>query len=206
MAVVNYHDVEGHYPPPYIADKDGRPIHSWRVLILPYMEQQDLYKEYRLDEPWDGPNNRKLAHRMPKAYALHGEYRPGRTITNYFAVVGPTTVWRSDKAVTDKDVKDGLANTIMIVENRGLDVHWMEPRDLDVDTMDWNLQSPRGISSRYKDPAIVTLDDQVRRLSPRMKPDVLRALFTIAGGEPLGDSAGGWERIPDGRDRPVTDP
>jgi len=70
-------------------------MHSWRVLILPYIEQNELFKEYRFDEPWDGPNNRKLASRMPKVYALHGEERPDNVTTNYLAVVGPETFWRA---------------------------------------------------------------------------------------------------------------
>jgi hypothetical protein len=59
-ALHSYHEKHGHFPPAYVADKDGRPMHSWRVLILPYLDHDDVYKKYRMDEPWDGPNNRKL--------------------------------------------------------------------------------------------------------------------------------------------------
>src|SRR5437016_5175694 len=59
----NYHAGNGHFPPAYILGPDGKPWHSWRVLILPFIEQQRLYNEYNFDEPWDGPNNRKLASR-----------------------------------------------------------------------------------------------------------------------------------------------
>ena len=181
-------------------------MHSWRVLILPYIEQQELYKEYRFDEPWDGPNNRQLAHRMPKIYALHGDHKPGRTITNYLAVVGPNTVWRPGKPMTVKDVKDGVSNTIMIAENRGRDVHWMEPRDLEFDNMDWTINSPNGISSKYDAPAAVFLDCSVRRLSPKLAPTALQALFTIDGHEPIGPDGESGEPMRDGRDRPVPNP
>lgn len=206
MAVANYHDVEGHYPPPYLTDQDGRPMHSWRVLILPYIEADDIYKQYDFNESWDGPTNSKLATRMPKLFAFTGDDQPGGTTTNYLAVVGPNTVWRPDKRVSDKDVKDGLASTIMVVENRGLNVHWMEPRDLDAETMDWSLGSPQGISTRYKEAAVVTLDGAIRRLTRKMKPEVLRALVTIDGGEPIGESADGWHLIPDGRLRETAAP
>ena len=206
MAVANYHDVEGHYPPPYIADKDGRPMHSWRVLILPYIEQQELYKEYRFDEPWDGPNNRQLAGRMPKMYALHGDYRPGTTTTNYVAIVGPRTVWRPDRRTKHEDVKDGAANTLLIAENRGHNIHWMEPRDLDFDGMDWSGNSPHGVSSKYDAPAAVFLDGSVRRLPRKLTPVGLQALVTIDGGEPVGPDGEFTEPLRDGRDRPVTNP
>lgn len=83
MAVANYHDANGRYPPPCVAGPDGRPWHSWRVLVLPYVEQSDLHEAYSFAEPWDGPNNRKLAGRMPRLFAFRGTERPGSTTTNY---------------------------------------------------------------------------------------------------------------------------
>src|SRR5262245_46261269 len=120
-------------------------MHSWRVLLLPYIEQNDLYKEYRFDEPWNGPNNRKLASRMPPTYFLHGEERPGNTTTNYLAVVGAETVWQGATGVSMDAVKDGTSSTILIVENKGAGVHWMEPRDLVFAEMDFKLNNPKGI-------------------------------------------------------------
>src|SRR4249920_3403614 len=111
-------------------------MHTWRMLILPCIEQDSLHKNYDFEKPWDELNNQRLADRMPKIYALHGDYEPGLTITNYLAIVGPNTVWRPTKPVTSKDVTDDSSNTILIVENRGMNVHWMEPCDLDFDTMD----------------------------------------------------------------------
>ncbi|MBN9524501.1 DUF1559 domain-containing protein, partial [bacterium] len=115
MAVASYHDTHGHYPPPYVLGPDGRPWHSWRVLIMPYIEQQALYEQYRFDEPWDGPNNRKLADRMPRLYQFHAATKPGSTTTNYLAVVGDETVWNAAKKVHTGDVTDGLSTTILIV-------------------------------------------------------------------------------------------
>ena len=182
-------------------------MHSWRVLILPYLEQNDLYKEYNFDEPWDGPNNRKLASRMPRMYALHGEEHPGNTTTNYLAVVGPETIWQGSKGVAVDAVKDGASNTILIVENKGADVHWMEPRDLSFAQMDFTLNSPNGISSRYLDPAVVMVSCTVFRLTKSVEPATLRAMFTINGGEKVaGDPENGWHLLPDGRRRPVMHP
>src|SRR6476620_4852071 len=60
IALQNYHDDHGSFPPAYIAAADGKPMHSWRVLLLPYLDREDLYAKYRFDEPWDGPNNSQL--------------------------------------------------------------------------------------------------------------------------------------------------
>ena len=70
LALLNYNDIFGCFPPAYTTDANGKPMHSWRVLILPFIEQQTLYKRYRFDEPWDGPNNSLLAKEMPSVFPL----------------------------------------------------------------------------------------------------------------------------------------
>jgi hypothetical protein len=200
LAVVNYEDVHGHFPPAFVNGPDGKPWHSWRVLILPYIEADDIYKAYKLDEPWDGPNNKKLAEKMPKIFAFHGTKFP-TTITNYLAVVGKDTMWPGAEARKRADIKDGASKTILIIENQGQKVHWMEPRDLVFDKMNFQLNTPDGISSWYKDPAITTVDDTVRRLSKTMKPEALKAALTVSGGEEIAEGEGGWVVLPDGRKR-----
>lgn len=207
MAVANYHSANGRYPPPYVAGPDGRPWHSWRVLILQYIEHSDLYSAYRFDEPWDGPNNRRLAGQMPRLYAFHGSDHPENTTANYLAVVGDKTAWPGSKLVTEADVTDGLGETILLVENRGAGVHWMEPRDLSLADMDLRVNSPAGVSSPYDDPAVVMLDGSLHRLRPSLSPPTLRALLTIRGQEALeSDESGGWELLTDGRVRTRREP
>src|SRR5262245_36816894 len=139
-------------------------MHSWRVLLLPFLEHRKLHSEYEFSQPWDGPDNQPLAPRMPRTYAFHGEYRPGLTTTNYLAVVGPETVWPGDATLCSEDVTDGLSSTILIVENRGARVHWMEPRDLVFAEMSFEVNDPAGVSSKYLDPAVVMLDASLHRL------------------------------------------
>jgi hypothetical protein len=199
LAVANYTDANGHLSPAYVLGPDGRPWHSWRVLILPYLEA-NLYQEYRFDEPWDGPHNRTLADRMPKIYRFHGD-KPNGPITNYLAVVGPETAWPGDAKRTLAEITDGPSHTALIVENRGANVHWMEPRDLPFAEFDFVLNRPKGLGSPYDAPAFVTVDGSITRLHPTVTPETLRALLTARGGESLTETNGQWDVIPDGRVR-----
>lgn len=205
MAVANYTDANGHYPPAHQLGTDGKTWHSWRILILPYIEQDGLSKAYRFDEPWNGPNNSKLADRMPRTMRFTGT-DSSTTTTNYLAVVGKETMWPGAVGRNLKDIKDRLSGTILVVENSGMGVHWMEPRDLKFATMDFAIDSPNGVSSWYVRPAIVTADGAVHRLSKTMTPEALRASLTVAGGEEIGDDERGWIVIPDGRDRERKEP
>lgn len=174
------------------------------MLVLPYIENDPLFKEYRFDEPWDGPNNRRLAGRMPSLYRFHHDTDPGITTTNYLAVVGPETLWPGRTKVRSGAVTDKPGSTILVVENLGLGVHWMEPRDLQLADMDLRVNSPAGVSSPYTRPGVAMIDGSIHTLRPELRPEVLRALLTINGNEPLADDgAGGWDVIADGRDRPL---
>ena len=78
-ALVEYHADKGHFPPAYVLGQDGRPAHSWRVLLLPYLGYEDLYSRYNFSEPWNGPNNRLLADEMPVEYRTIDDWRWGFT-------------------------------------------------------------------------------------------------------------------------------
>lgn len=200
MAVANYHDTYKCYPPPFIADADGNPMHSWRILLLPFLEQNEIYKRYRFDEPWDGPNNRKLGDQMPSIYALHGCEKPGNVTTNYLRVVGEATASPTGRTITESDITDGTANTLFIVENVDSGIHWMEPRDLNVDSMSFEIGKPNGISSWLEPPAGVLLAGTVETIPIETPPDVLKGLFTIAGSEI--EASKFLTEIADGRKRP----
>jgi prepilin-type processing-associated H-X9-DG protein len=138
IALHNYHDTYKCFPPAYVPDEDGRPMHSWRALILPFLEQADLYERYRFDEPWNGPNNSQLAAQIPTALRCPSE---PNDYTNYLLISGHGTAWGDGQVPTFADFKDGTSNTIVLVEVADSRIQWMEPRDLALE------QATRGINS-----------------------------------------------------------
>ena len=189
LGLHSYHDAYGCFPPAYLADENGRPMHSWRGLILPFLEQEALYRKYRFDEPWDGPNNRKLGDLALEVFNCPSDHKRPSPMTSYVAVVGPTTAWPGSQATALSDIADGTSLTLLVVEVANSGIPWMEPRDLHVVQMapTVNPQEGQGISSRHPGGAQTSLaDGSVRYLSEEMSEEKLRALLTIAGGEPLG--------------------
>lgn len=188
LAFQNYHSVYGCFPPAYVVDDSGRPMHSWRALILPYIDSGNLYERYDFSEPWNGPKNNTLADQMPPMF--HCPTEPASsTHTNYVVIVGPETAFPGAHSTSRDDFEDGLDNTILLAEIANSNIAWLEPRDLDVDTMSYviNDKSRPSIStSRSNGPYIVFADRiQTHTLTPFLSADVLRRLTTIKGHEPL---------------------
>ncbi len=137
LGLLNFDSAKKHLPPPAICDKDGRPLLSWRVAILPYLEHNDLYKQFHLDEPWDSPHNRTLIEKMPGDYMDLGPKadqlnREGKTTCQ--VPTGPKTVFFNKEGAKMRDIADGTANTILVVEvapSRA--VEWTKPSDWEVD-------------------------------------------------------------------------
>ena len=133
LALHNYHDVHGSFPPAFIADEQGRPMHSWRVLLLPYIDESELYEQYDFSEPWDGPHNRSLIERMPFTYYCPSEAGSDRVklgCTSYVAVTDERTAWPGAEVRELEDFTDGLSDTLLLIEENGEEIPWTEPRDL----------------------------------------------------------------------------
>jgi hypothetical protein len=203
LALHNYHEVYGCFPPAHVADESGRPAHSWRVLILPFLEQQALYEQYDFEEPWDGPNNSRLAGVRVEAYCCPEEDGSART-TSYVAVVGPATVWPGKEPVKISDITDGTSDTLIVVEIANSGIHWMEPKDLDLSTTTLGVNPPQGpaISSahprdKWDRPSsqtanVLLVDGSVHVLTRQVSSEDLRALLTIAGREKIDRDKLGW--------------
>lgn len=136
LALGDYHQAYGRFPPACVTDQNGQPMHSWRVLLLPYLRCGSLYKEYNFNEPWNGPNNRKLFTARPAAYVCPSDKTASGSkaaCTNYVAVVSPNAAWSSTKSSTASDVAP-LNRTVMLVEVADADIPWTEPKDLPLDS------------------------------------------------------------------------
>lgn len=135
LAMHNFQSEHGHFPPAYIADENGKPMHSWRVLLLPYLDRQDLFERYSMKEPWDGPNNQKLADEFVEVFSCpsHDQRHGESNCTSYCIVTGEGTMFDADRTVDFSDIRDGSSNTVVLLEVNRTDIHWMEPRDLTVD-------------------------------------------------------------------------
>jgi hypothetical protein len=193
-AMLNYHDKYGCFPPAYIADKDGRPMHSWRVLIMPFLENQEFIDRYRFDEPWNSPHNRALADGIPHGmnpnypiYHCPSDRDSDKWDTSYVMVVGPRTISDGPTSTSREDFTDGISNTIMIVEMSESGIHWMEPRDLKFDEMSFRINDPdrRGIRSKHLGGVnIVLCNMNSRVVHENIDPEVLKGLLTRNGGDP----------------------
>jgi prepilin-type processing-associated H-X9-DG protein len=180
LALHNFHDTYKKFPPRVSTDASGKPLLSWRVAILPFVEQAELYQQFKLDEPWDSEHNRKLIPRMPPVYQLPGR-GPGDGKTSYLMPAGKGTFGEQPTARTLADIKDGTSNTIMCVEaNNDRAVIWTKPDDLEV-----NPQRPvDGLTgARPGGFNVLFADGAVRFVAQTIDPQVLRALFSPAGGE-----------------------
>ncbi|HVK07299.1 MAG TPA: DUF1559 domain-containing protein, partial [Gemmataceae bacterium] len=129
LAIHNYEAANGHLPAD-ITDAAGKPILSWRVHLLPYLEQEAVYKQLRLTEPWDSEHNKKVT--AAAAPVFRG---PGGGRTVYLAVTGKGTGFPQDGSkLKVADFTDGLSNTILAVEaNEESAVPWAKPADLAAD-------------------------------------------------------------------------
>jgi prepilin-type processing-associated H-X9-DG protein len=189
LALFGYEAEKGYFPPAFVADKNGKPMHSWRVLLLPYLDRRDLYEQYDFSEPWNGPHNRLLADKMPPVFACPAN-RDAPNCTSYAMLVGPHAFSPGPRGRTLDEIStvDGTSNTLMLVEAAEAKINWLEPRDLNVDEMSFQLnKSGKELSSHHGGGMVVVsfCDGHTSTLSPHIEPETLKALTTVDGREPI---------------------
>jgi hypothetical protein len=180
LALHNYHDAHGHFPTD-VRDKDGKPLLSWRVLILPYIEQDALYQQFKLDQPWDSDHNKKLIDKMPKPLRSPRQAAALKDRTTYLAPLGKGLMWDDPKGLKITQVTDGTSNTIALVEaDDDRAVVWSKPEDITIDP-----RNPvTGLLGHYAEGFQAAMaDGSVRFVKKGIDPMTLWALFTRAGGE-----------------------
>jgi hypothetical protein len=177
IAIHSYNDTHNRFPKD-ITDKDGKPLLSWRVAILPHLDLDFLYAQFKLDEPWDGPNNRKLAAFMPDVFRAPVQDR--KTADTYYqAIAGPGTVFDPNAKGTLQDITDGTSQTLLLVE-AGPPVPWTKPADIPFNP---NGKPPL-LEGPYTDAVHVAVaDGSTFRMKSKPDPDDLTAFITRAGSE-----------------------
>ncbi len=207
LALHNFHDAFNSFPPAVIVGPDNKPWHSWRVLILPFLEQLPLYNEYKFDEPWNGPNNKKLLDKMPALYAdpIYGENKD--FYTHYVAITGKDTAFSAEGAKFDgkqldgalsaglriAQFTDGTSNTLL-VGPIGPDrkIPWMKPEDIKVDDKFPQLGKKGSFALPYKNDKgkfgpFLRCDGSVAGFLDSIDNDTFGALLTRHGGEAIGE-------------------
>ena len=178
LALHNYHSAYGTLPPAYTIDVDGNRLHSWRTLILPYMEQDALYQQIDFSKPWDDPANAFLA-KMDLSIFRCPSSRIGSGLTTYQIIDDPSSAFPGSSSVKFSAIVDGTSNTLLCVETDDQDaVHWAEPKDQSLLSY---LSATKAAHNRGRNAAMG--DGAVHFFSNELDSQVSQGVVTINGGE-----------------------
>jgi hypothetical protein len=177
------------FPPWALCDKDGNRLLSWRVLLLPYLDEGELFNQFNLGEPWDSVNNIKLLSKIPRCYmSPRGTLEPGHTIYQGFVGKGAGWEWMPDpkkqfgaRGLLPSDIKDGLGNTIVVAE-AGESVPWTKPADMPFDA-DKPMPKIGGIFDGGTH--VLMFDGKVLLIRRGVTPELWQAAITRQGGDML---------------------
>lgn len=207
-ALQYWRETYGGFPPVVIRGPDGKPWHSWRVLILPYLGHIDLFNRYHFDEPWDGSNNRKLLKEIPDVYRFSSDKRFSATATQFLSIVGEGTAFNPEGLTNHDpahwligdykagvhgmkldDFSDGQQNTLLIGTASPLaSVDWLKPVDVTFTPKMKEFGGNQGFGAliEYKQEqrgAFLWADGTVSTISASIQPKLFRSLFTVKGNE-----------------------
>ena len=182
LALKKYEEIHHALPPAYTTDANGKPLHSWRTLILPFIEQGKLYESIDLTKPWDDPANAEAAKKLVEVYHCPSSECDDNH-TTYFAVLTPNSCLRATETRNLSDVTDAASKTLMVIEvNDEHAVPWMSPIDADEDVV-LNLGKSQPTAPHRKGMNAAFVDGHVDFLNADLSTDQRRALISIGGNE-----------------------
>lgn len=182
-ALQNYHDAFGAFPPAYTVAANGKPLHSWRTLILPFLKNKPLYDRIDLSRPWDDPVNRFAYDTIVSTYHCpSASSKVPKGQTTYLGVAAPGGFFQGAQPRPMTAMTDGSSNTLMVIEvGEEHAVHWMSPSDATED-----LILNRGANGKFSHPnggLAAFADGHTQHLSKSAPAEVLRAIISIAGND-----------------------
>jgi hypothetical protein len=182
QAMLSFNQRLNRLPGAAIRDESGKPLLSWRVALLPDLNQHKLYSEFHLDEPWDSENNKPLLAKMPPIFSSAAKNAaPG--MTSYLAITGPGGTFERVKPLTITEIYDGMSNTVVIVEaSDSRAVPWTRPDDYV-----YVAENPmQGLVGQHPGGFLaLAADGVVHFIGDSFDPKMLVALFTCGGGEAI---------------------
>jgi hypothetical protein len=207
----SFHDQYDNFPPAVLVGPDGKPWHSWRVLLLPFLDQRLLYNQYKWTEPWDGPNNKTLIEKMPAVFSDPVFGSNADHFTHFVAITGDGMAFTAEGAACDgkeanlvlakgrsrRDFKDGLSNTLVLGQaGPERAIPWTKPEDIRIDDKFAGLGKADGFPLSYKAGAseasvFYRADGTPKAILGEIDTDRLHSLLTISGGEKID-----WNSIP----------
>lgn len=183
LALHNYHDSYKQFPvgeSPTNKYQDGKPLLSWRVHLLPYLDQEPLYNKFKMDEPWDSPHNIQLLDQIPPVYVCPHYELGNRTV--YQAPQGANTALGSGERVRFRDITDGTSQTIAVIEaGPERAVPWTKPDGLRIDADD-----PVGsVAAENETFQVLFCDGSVQAISTAISADIFKWMIQINDGHPI---------------------
>ncbi|HEX5102235.1 MAG TPA: DUF1559 domain-containing protein [Pirellulaceae bacterium] len=187
LALEQYHDVYGSFPPAYTVDADGKRLHSWRTLILPYLEEKFLYDKIDLSKPWNDPANQFVLEARIGTYQCPSADIP-KNHTTYLVVVANSGCFRGAEPRKREEVTEDHNRALLVIEvpaDRA--VPWMSPHDADVPSFLTAVAADK--PAHPSGMQVVCVDGTIHTLSADIEPNKLRAMISVAGDDET-DAAG----------------
>ncbi len=185
-AIQLYEQANGSLPPPYLTDAAGKPAHSWRVLLLPYLgsKEKALFDKYDFEQAWDSPANATVREQIPSIYQCPSS-GPNGTNTNYIVVVGEETAFYGNTGRRRADINDNLNETILVAEVPASSLDWLSPNDPTIDNLSFDSGNNLDPGSDHPEEGahVLYASGTVERLSEYTTDEEFKAALTVAGGD-----------------------